>query len=73
MITGKVISTFEHFERGALAVVANSDYIFGLTRMLTATVENELIAISVFRSEALARKWIQEIRELHNKEVRSTD
>ncbi|UCE79554.1 MAG: hypothetical protein JSV13_02680 [Nitrospiraceae bacterium] len=37
MITSKIISTFGQFERGALSVVSNSNYVFGLTRMLTAT------------------------------------
>jgi hypothetical protein len=62
----RVISTFETSERGALAVVAKNDMVFALTRMLSTTIENERIAISVFRSEELARKWIQEIRTIHN-------
>ena len=66
LINRRVISTFENFERGALAVVAKTDLVFALTRMLSTIIENERIAISVFRSEDLARKWIQEIRAMHN-------
>ena len=71
LISNKVKYAFEKFERGALAVVANSDFVFGLTRMLSITIENEQIVISVFRSESLARKWIQEIRMLHNQALDS--
>ena len=66
LISKTVKNTFQQFERGALAVVPKNDYIFGLTRMLSTTIDNEHIPISVFRSETLARKWIQEMRDLHN-------
>ena len=68
-LSDKVKSTFEKFDYGALAIVANLDIVFGLSRMLEASIENERIAISVFRSEELARKWIQEMRTIHNKGV----
>ncbi|MDY6989483.1 MAG: hypothetical protein SWQ30_15665 [Thermodesulfobacteriota bacterium] len=66
LITDKAKATFENFERGALAVVANHDVIFGLSRMLATTIENDQIAVSVFRTEGLAREWIQEMREMHD-------
>ncbi len=71
LISDKIKYAFEKLEHGALAVVANSDFVFGLTRMLSITIENEQIVISVFRSESLARKWIQEIRMLHNQALNS--
>ncbi|MBU0985826.1 MAG: hypothetical protein KKH68_01125 [Proteobacteria bacterium] len=71
LIFGKVKSTFENFDHGALAVVANHDIVFGLSRMLAITIENEQIAVSVFRSEDLARKWIQEMRAMHNQALNS--
>jgi len=66
MIAEKVRTTFEKFELGALAVVATQDFVFGISRILATTIENERIAVSVFGSEELARKWIQEMREMHN-------
>lgn len=69
LLYSKVESTFANFVRGALAVVADNDLVFGLSRMLEISIQNERIAIAVFRSEALARKWIQEIRELHTEEL----
>ena len=66
LLIRKVQSTFSQFDKGALAVVANSDLIFGLSRMLEVSIQNERIAVAVFRSEALARKWIKEIRGLHD-------
>jgi len=65
-LIGKVESIYNEFNQGALAVVANNDFVFGLSRMLELSIQNERIAISVFRSEELARKWIQEIRDLHD-------
>ena len=56
LIFDKVKSTFGKFESGALAVVANYDLVFGLSRMLATDIENEQIIVSVFRSEDLARK-----------------
>ena len=67
-LNAKVESTFANFERGGLAVVSNIDFIFGMTRMLGSSIKNESIAIAVFRTEKLAREWIQEIRELHNRQ-----
>lgn len=71
LVVDNVKSTFEKFEHGALAIVANYDFVFGLSRVLAATIENERIVVSVFRSEDLARKWIQEIREMHNQALNS--
>jgi len=34
--------------------------------MLATTIENDQIAVSIFRTENLARKWIQEMREMHH-------
>ena len=67
----KVKSTFEKFERGALAIVARHDFVFGMSRMLEISIENEQIAVSVFRSENLARKWIQEMRTMHKQALKS--
>lgn len=66
LIFDKVKSTFGKFERGALAVVASHDLVFGMSRMLEINIENEQIAVSVFRTEDLARKWIKEMRAMHN-------
>lgn len=71
LLVGMVKSTFQEFERGALAIVASHDFVFGLSRVLEITIENERIAVSVFRSEDLARKWIQEIRSMHNQALNS--
>lgn len=62
----KVKSIFGKFERGALAIVTNHDLVFGLSRMLEMTIENEQIVVSLFRTEDSARKWIQEAREMYN-------
>ena len=71
LIFSKVKSTFEKFECGAMAVVASHDIVFGLSRMLEITIENERIAVAVFRTEDLARKWINEIRAIHNYSLNS--
>jgi hypothetical protein len=71
LIFTKVKSTFGKFERGALAVVAGHDLVFGMSRMLEINIENEQIAVSVFRTEDLARKWIQEMRSMHDQALNS--
>ncbi len=68
----KVTSTFEKFEYGALAIVAGHDLVFGMSRMLEMSIANEKIAVAVFRSEDLARQWIQEIKAMHNKRLQVT-
>ena len=68
-LVSKINATFSKFDMGALAIVASSDLVFGLSRVIEMSIQNERIAISVFRSEALARKWIQEIKELHNQQL----
>ena len=65
----KVQNAYESFEFGALAIVAGKDIVFGLSRILENTIENERIAIAVFRTTELARAWIQEIREIHATEA----
>ncbi len=65
LLSDKIKSVFQNFERGASAVVANKDFIFGMCRMLQAMIDNDRIAVSAFRTEELARLWIQEIRSLH--------
>ena len=62
----KVESTYSNFSGGALAVVAYSDLVFGLSRLLQSSIQNERMVISVFRSEELARKWIKEMKELQS-------
>ncbi len=69
LLISNVEHTYAKFDIGALAVVANSSFVFGLSRMLEMSIQNERIAISVFRSEELARKWIQDIRGLHNERL----
>ena len=64
-------SVFQNFERGASAVVANKDFILGMCRMVQAMIDNDRIAVSAFRTEELARQWIQEIRTLHNQSTHS--
>ena len=69
LLADKMKSIFQNFERGASAVVANTDFIFGMCRMLQTMIDNDRIAVSAFRTEELARKWIQEIRTLHSNRV----
>lgn len=71
LISNDVNSTLEKFERGALAVVTSHDFVFGLTRMLDNETENKHIEVSVFRTEDAARKWIQELRAMHNQLLKS--
>ena len=66
LLANKIKSVFKTFETGASAVVAKKDFVFGMCRMLQSMIENHRIAVSAFRSEELARQWIQEIRTLHN-------
>jgi hypothetical protein len=68
LLIKKVESVYSSFLNGALAVVANNDFVFGMSRLLEFSIQNERIAISIFRSEELARRWIDEIRELHSKD-----
>jgi hypothetical protein len=63
-IRSKVQSTFQQYKHGALAFVANIDLIFGLCRQLEIMMENDGIAVSAFRSEELARKWIKEMQTM---------
>ncbi len=65
LIAEKIQETFSHFESGGLAIVAKTDLVFGLSRVLQSSIENERIAVAVFRSEELARRWIEEVRYLH--------
>jgi len=67
LLYDKVESTYSTFAKGALAVVASSDFVFAMSRLLENSIQNERIAISVFRSDELARRWIIEMRELHGK------
>jgi hypothetical protein len=67
MLREEVKKTFLNFEKGALAFVCNTDLMFGLCRQLEMTMDNEKIAISVFRSEGLARSWVDEIKTIHEK------
>lgn len=71
LIVNEVTTTFEQFDHGALAIVANHDLVFGMSRMLEMSIVNEKIAVAVFRSESLARKWIQEIRAMHGQAIPS--
>ena len=65
LIVEKIQETFSHFESGGLAIVAKTDLVFGLSRVLQSSIEKERIAVAVFRSEELARRWIEEVRYLH--------
>jgi len=65
LIAEKTEDAFSQFESGGLAIVAKTDLVFGLSRVLQSSIDNERIAIAVFRSEELARKWIEEVRYLH--------
>ena len=67
-LRGKVQSTFKKYQKGALAFVANTDLVFGLCRQLQIMMENDSIAVSVFRSEELARSWIKEIQSIHKRQ-----
>ena len=69
LLISNVEHTYAKFDIGALAIVANSDFVFALSRLLEMSIQNERIVISVFRSEELARKWIQDIRGLHNQRL----
>jgi hypothetical protein len=63
----RVKETFRKYQRGALAFVANADFVFGLCRQLELMMGSDSIAVSVFRTEELARKWINEMQSLHNR------
>lgn len=66
LIAEKTEEIFSKFESGGLAIVAKTDLVFGLSRVLQSSIDNERITIAVFRSEELARKWIEEVRYLHH-------
>jgi hypothetical protein len=62
----KVRSAFNSYKKGGLAFVSNKDLVFGFCRQLGLMMENENIAIAVFRTEELAREWIKEIQVIQN-------
>ncbi len=68
LLIKKVESVYSKFLFGALAIVAAADFVFGMSRFLENFIENERIAITVFRTEAVARDWIEEIKELHGRQ-----
>ena len=65
-IRERVRLAFTNYKKGGLAFVSNKDLIFGLCRQLGLMMDNENIAVAVFRTEELARKWIEEIQSLQN-------
>lgn len=52
-------------KKGAIAFVANNDFIYGILRQLQMRVENEYIHLSAFRTEETALKWLREIKSLN--------
>ncbi len=67
-LRGKVRRAFLKYTKGALAFVANSDFVFGLCRQLELMMDNANIVVSVFRSEELARRWIKEIQSIQERQ-----
>ena len=63
----RVKEAFRSYRKGAVAFVAKKDLIFGMCRQLELIMDNEKIAIAVFRTEQLAREWIKEIQHIHRK------
>ena len=64
-IRNKVYSTFQQYNKGALAFVSNIELVFGLCHQLQIMMKNENVVVSVFRTEGLARQWIKEIKSVH--------
>ena len=60
-----VKSVMEKFKKGAIAFVANRDYVFGILRQLQMRVQNEFIQMTVFRNEETALKWLIEMKSLN--------
>ena len=59
-----VAAAFSRYKYGALAIVASSSFVFGMSRMLELSIDNERMPVAVFKTEALARAWIAEVRQL---------
>lgn len=57
-----VQKVLKKFKKGAIAFVADNDYIYGICRQLQMRVDNEHIQLCVFRTEETALKWLYEIK-----------
>ena len=50
------------FKKGAIALVSNKNYVYGILRQLQIRVENKYVQMSVFRTEDKALKWLHELK-----------
>lgn len=57
-IAAKLKETFDMFDYGALAIVSDDDFVFAMSRMVSAYIDLH-IEVGVFRSESSARKWME--------------
>jgi hypothetical protein len=59
--------TFDQFDYGALAIVSDDDFVFAISRMVSAYIDMH-IEVAVFRSEDLAREWMDRKMSIFNNE-----
>lgn len=59
--------TFDQFDYGALAIVSDDDFVFAISRMVSAYIDLH-IDVSVFKSEDLAREWMDRKMSILNNE-----
>ena len=62
----KAAQVFNKFKRVAVSVVCPTDLAFGFARYFGMSLVNEKIDVAAFRTEDAARRWIDEMRSLHN-------
>ena len=60
-----VLKITKKLKKGAIAFVADNDFIYGVCRQLQMRVENEYFQLSVFRTEETALRWLNEIKTLN--------
>ena len=65
-LTDKAAHVFNNFKKVAVSVVCPTDISFGLARHFGASLVNEKIDVSAFRTEDAARRWIDEMRSLNS-------
>jgi hypothetical protein len=61
-IASEVKDLKERLRWGALAIVAESDLLFGMSRVFGVFAESHFSQINVFRSEPEALRWLEALR-----------
>ena len=61
-IMREAIEMLSPLDHCAVAFVADLDFVYGMCRQLQLQIENDRILMSVFRTEATAWAWINEMR-----------